>query len=563
MGRVKFVLAALLLTSPFTDVTGQDLGPDASVLEDDCSNSDGSVTSCGLSLLQRGAHIEAVGRVSADVQLLTNDALFSELRRRLHAGQLSTEDVNQMIASSGDPEGSASSSSIVGSASSSSVVGSGSSSSAEGGHMHHSVFAMHMTDLDTPTFWEIFTGMIIFTVIIDRAQALADHLAKDSEDHRMFLERVYAELMMFGIVAISIFIYSNVSSISEHTHTLFEFVDILCSMGACSLIGIAACFFVMETFYSRRWEAMENSTDNDDATSHYKNMREAFIQKAQLSSDFVFNRYLERQLVKHALEVMSVRWTTWLAFLVVPAIGLFHREYVHQNAMSNTGCLELMACLNFMTFIGHLCLLWWLRWARQKLDESLEDGDHAHQTKEVMRSTQPVTESSISRHTQLLQLLALSNAFLIAVFLMTELYNAGATRKPMEWLVLEGTTLFLNTVVLLPQILVKLSVVDGFFVPCGQVIGAVLELNSRVDADVRELRQHWIKQGRKMPEMTQDGDAEAVMDEEQFSDLLHDLRLHVSQARQQRLFTSLDADNSGTIGMKEIMDTLNSEDKKK
>merc|ERR1719387_402619 len=111
-----------------------------------------------------------------------------------------------------------------------------------------SIFKMHAKDLHSPTFWGTVTGMLAFTILVDRAQALAAWGAGNNRCNKMFLERVTSELMMFGVVAISVFLVSQTFTFSETGHLIFEFVDILCSFAACALILMGGVLFLMRRF---------------------------------------------------------------------------------------------------------------------------------------------------------------------------------------------------------------------------------------------------------------------------------------------------------------------------
>merc|ERR1719160_1875694 len=61
--------------------------------------------------------------------------------------------------------------------------------------------------------------------------------------------------MMFGVVAISVFVFSQVASMTEHTHHLFEFTDVLCSFGACFLILIGIVLFGFRRWFEWRQDS--------------------------------------------------------------------------------------------------------------------------------------------------------------------------------------------------------------------------------------------------------------------------------------------------------------------
>merc|ERR1719261_707918 len=113
--------------------------------------------------------------------------------------------------------------------------------------------------------------MLLFTIIIDRCENSLTRLAANSKTETMLLQRINAELMMFGIVGLGVFIGTNiVSDIPAEFFQVFEFTDILCSLGACGLIGIASVLFVLRRVMERRWTVLEQSLDvtQDLVNSH-------------------------------------------------------------------------------------------------------------------------------------------------------------------------------------------------------------------------------------------------------------------------------------------------------
>lgn len=123
---------------------------------------------------------------------------------------------------------------------------------------HHSIFALRFATLDDPAFWVIMAGMICFTIVVDRVEAFAAMHARYSKTEQMFLARVNSELMLFGCIGLSLFIFSNVfAEIPQHYYLLFEFADILCSLGACGMVLMALILYLMRHRSERRWRAFE------------------------------------------------------------------------------------------------------------------------------------------------------------------------------------------------------------------------------------------------------------------------------------------------------------------
>ena len=126
------------------------------------------------------------------------------------------------------------------------------------------IFKIPLTEFDA-TAWCCFALMIFFCVLVDRLQCYADYKAGDSLLHQQFLQKVYAELLMFGVVGIVIFMMINaVPELDEKLVTIIHFADMLCSIGACTLILTAFTVASLQSQFQWQWqilgEGMETRT---------------------------------------------------------------------------------------------------------------------------------------------------------------------------------------------------------------------------------------------------------------------------------------------------------------
>ena len=100
-------------------------------------------------------------------------------------------------------------------------------------------------------FWIIFSMMIAFIIIVDRLQFALDMAVKGDRCLEKLLARVYAELLVFGIVACGLLFYTVYTKMSDRMHKIFELVDIMCTLGA-MLVVVVGIFMFNFLHYSHR-----------------------------------------------------------------------------------------------------------------------------------------------------------------------------------------------------------------------------------------------------------------------------------------------------------------------
>merc|ERR1719252_383756 len=111
--------------------------------------------------------------------------------------------------------------------------------------------------------------MLVYTIFVDRAQALAAYLSQGDRCDEMFVQQIY------GLVAISLFIGQNLlGRMPVKYFVLFEFTDILCSMGACSLILVGVVLHSFRRKLERSWtsfrdlDELHGKLSNNASTAH-------------------------------------------------------------------------------------------------------------------------------------------------------------------------------------------------------------------------------------------------------------------------------------------------------
>merc|ERR1719271_1731391 len=181
-------------------------------------------------------------------------------------------------------------------------------------------------------------AMMVYTIIVDRIQWIMDALAHGDRCNEMFIQRVNAELQIFGLVAISLFIGQNLMGTMPHdTFAFFEFVDIFVSMGACSLILVGVLLYCMRRLMESQWK--DYHSNHDDFHVHAKNdsahvhsvsqgsldfyvMAAHFREDHHLGHDFDFFLYMRETLSDQICELINVTWVTWILCLLVSLVAL-------------------------------------------------------------------------------------------------------------------------------------------------------------------------------------------------------------------------------------------------
>lgn len=102
----------------------------------------------------------------------------------------------------------------------------------------HNIFKLDYSEgITTQRLWMVLLGMVVLTMCVDRMQALCNQLASGDRCDEMFVTKMNAEVLLFGVVAICFFISkSYFTNLSLTVIIAIEFIDILCSLAACALI---------------------------------------------------------------------------------------------------------------------------------------------------------------------------------------------------------------------------------------------------------------------------------------------------------------------------------------
>jgi len=443
---------------------------------------------------------------------------------------------------------------------------------------HYSIFQMKFRQVNRLSFWVIFSLMLIFTIIIDRLQAYAQDMVAQSHTEKMFLERINSELMMFGCVGLFMFIMENlVTHLPDDQAKLVEFVDILCSMGACNLIAEAFTLFAARSVFAKRWHKLEHQRlsrmSNVDGArgrslahwlphlmdaSEYQWMATRFKQEHQLPSSFEYFHYLNESLAKSACDLMNIDWRMWgalLLFTMTWALFLYtgmdisHTVVLYFDAVL---AVNWASCLCFLVLFllalrGYNKLQLYLTNARSETGAPKSLSFEEAQDWKFWAATMQIC----------MQGACLTNSFLISTYVMLVNYNLRQEGYNISWSFFMLLPLLLSLVVFMPLKVCLFTVVNAFFCADSSAVDRVLEMGTRLADDLRYLkRQLQSLGGVELIDKYLKAHPTVDMTEQELGKLIKSFGVHISNERIKRICMDLDADDSGTVEMEEFVKVL-------
>lgn len=438
-----------------------------------------------------------------------------------------------------------------------------------GGGGGPSIFELEYYYVDTIDFWIAFVGMIAFCVLVDRAQALLDHCAEGSPTNERFLQKVYSELLMFGVVAVTLFMVMQIwPDINPKAMTTITFIDVLCSMGACGLIGCAGVLSAVRAVYWKHWLSCEQVDIQkkldpqqskstlveaehvfEHAWAHafcvtkpwmYTAMSKSFKEKHKTPDRFNYHVYLAEVLTREMCSLMSINWTSWMMLFSGGCLAILF-ELIYTDPPSLDAYIVAVICLNWSLLIGHLILLVVVRRAFSKMVICLSKGDDSNAV---------VGTKWGQRTGWALQVIHLFNSFFLAFYLMHGKYNLRCKTKALDLAMI--VPLVVNLLILLPLTLPQVVLVDGFFLLDASALDNVLAEREQADEDLRYMLQRWSERGCPDFGMGNSGGVTLAG----FVSLMPLVGMNASPVRIKRIFNILDSDNSGTVEVNELLQRL-------
>ena len=196
-----------------------------------------------------------------------------------------------------------------------------------------------------------------------------------------FVERVNIELMIFGIVAISLFIAVNCGlHLSHNTHLQFEFADIYCSMAACLLIfggasllsllaRISAAFKEYQkqihTFHQVLAEDREDTntfssfsfvlTGHLSALEFYMAAAD-FLGSRNVNHKFDFGLYLRECYCDTLTTLINIEWQSWVVLNVMCVVILVCVGIVGESSPGEFSVTLIFIIFSWFIFVLSMIL---------------------------------------------------------------------------------------------------------------------------------------------------------------------------------------------------------------
>lgn len=472
-------------------------------------------------------------------------------------------------------------------------------------HVQHSIFKMPLVELDCEDFWLIVFCMLVFTVFVDRLQWYITMKAQSNRCNRMFVDRVVAELMMFGVVAISVFVFSQVASMTEHTHHLFEFTDVLCSFGACFLILMGIVLFGFRRWFEwKQGSAIEVLAEIDkleslNELSHQQLhsirnsvKRVQFFARHKLTTQtFSWNLFLIETLNEGICELINLNWITWVVGCIVAGILLGLRHQVgHVGAVFDDVsrphlvgyliCTWILWTLCVIQYIGLLVANNQLRYhlgltsveamivsakEAQRIESAIEQGQEVQLDKNEDLDTFIPRLARLARmFAQTIQVLALGLCFMFGFYVMHIVYNINHFEhhhvNVWVWHFSFLVPLVTGLLLLLPLMIVENANIQAFSDPSHDVMDSVIEQVHEAGTDLQFIKtQLESASGTKSSVLKLFQDADVQMDGmisfDEFQAVLSKVGAKVSKERAERVFTWVTRDR-GEVTYNDLLDVV-------
>jgi hypothetical protein len=195
------------------------------------------------------------------------------------------------------------------------------------------------------------------------------------------------------MVAISLFTVQNLmGSLPSSTFTKFEFVDILCSMGACSLIFIGVILYGSRRKMESVWMSYHDQSPHfhRQATKDVKSvhgisqgyldfyvMSAHFRVEHNVGHDFDFYEYMRETLSEQICYLINIGWYTWVALLVLSLVclGWIEAYQEREEPVSALSKVTIFAVVSWICVCGKLLVYLKLRRKFAHLQQKLGTQD--------------------------------------------------------------------------------------------------------------------------------------------------------------------------------------------
>lgn len=208
--------------------------------------------------------------------------------------------------------------------------------------------------LDNWQFWLVFFLMLFYGLVIDRLQFLVASSVEGDRLSKKIYERSITEFMIFGIVAITLFLVPVFADLPTKLNDKLTYCDLLVSFSACFLILLGFVYNSMRKWVKRHLETHDDLKDDVLQgvplcvwTPMGPAMQQHFMTLHGLHKNrFSWNLYFQEALTSSICDLIDINWITWvIACIMVAPMVLIKHEFPVDKA-SGWVCSETTVPFN-------------------------------------------------------------------------------------------------------------------------------------------------------------------------------------------------------------------------
>mmetsp|Transcript_98463 Transcript_98463/g.180518 ORF Transcript_98463/g.180518 Transcript_98463/m.180518 type:complete len:603 (+) Transcript_98463:82-1890(+) len=388
-----------------------------------------------------------------------------------------------------------------------------------GGKNHESVFKIKYNDFNNTKFWSMAAFVFFFTFLIHHAKKRISESTEEDESLKVLVEQVFAEVMLFGVMAMSVFVSSQMVTLSMSTFHIFELAHLLISFAAFLLILAGVIFGnlrkvedrYLKRIYKTSMVEVRRTIRQSDSIQDLPHelmdrailelTRSQFFSQHRLDGDtFSWSIYLVESLRNNVGKLIEIKPLTWLALFLISAwVWILHMVFGEASWSLMSG-----PPANIGSYMIKLVLVNWICLAAQVL-VALQAHRSVLQMKHMLGAADieelrlalgvadpgvRVVDKTLGMRREwnlevltfrckinfnALQVFAVLTAILLGFYFMHVLYNLIEFRMPWWWHLLFLVPPFVTFGLALPFVLVQYTHVQSFVEPDSDVIDCVLE----------------------------------------------------------------------------------------
>lgn len=365
------------------------------------------------------------------------------------------------------------------------------------------IFELKSTKLDKAQFWIIFAGMVFYGLLIDRVQNYVQSKVEGNRCSKMIYDRTITEFMVFGIVAITIFIGTNVDPYLDKKYpycvTHLTFADVLVSFAACSLIVLGGLYSWMRHRTEEHLQGFEGDAHHETTipklgtwTPMTVKQQSVFFERHSLTlAEFNWNMYFQESLAHQICDLINITWVTWLVTFIALLPMVLYKGFVVEDPASLQAYVNGFLITTWAFGMLTLVTVLKIRQLRGKLYRSVDGYLRERRPAEMDADSEDESVSQLEEVEEdmhwwseflagLMQFESLIVCFLLGMYVMHLSYNLKTYKAEMGaavWMYHVGflVPLLVSLVVLFPLGLVELTSIQAFTTPDMEMLHTICD----------------------------------------------------------------------------------------